>query len=50
VGIRHFLREGRSTDEFLAEVNGITADEFRRVVKSHLERSKLFEVSFVPAR
>ena len=49
VGIRHLLREGRTSDEFVAEVNAITPDQFRSVVKSRLARSSLYEVSFQPA-
>jgi len=50
VGIRHRLREGRTTDEFVAEVNAITPEQFRSIVKSRLARAKLFEVTFLPSR
>ena len=48
VGMRHLLREGRTSDEFVAEVNAITPDEFRSIVKSRLTRSRMFEVTFLP--
>jgi predicted Zn-dependent peptidase len=49
VGMRHLLREGRTTDEFVAEVNAITPDQFRAIVKSRLARERLFEVTFLPS-
>ncbi len=50
IGMRHMLREGRTTDEFVAEVNALTPEQFRAIVKSRLARSKLFEVTFLPGR
>lgn len=50
IGIKHLLREGRSNEEFVTEVNAITPEEFRSVVQSRLVRSKLFEVTFLPAQ
>jgi hypothetical protein len=48
VGMKHLLREGRTTDEFVAEVNSITADEVRAVVRKHLVRDKMIQVAFGP--
>lgn len=50
VGMRHLLREGRTTDEFVAEVNALTPDQFRAIVKSRLARERIFEVTFLPSR
>ena len=50
IGMRHMLREGRTTDAFVAEVNAITPEQFRAIVKSRLARSKMFEVTFLPSR
>jgi predicted Zn-dependent peptidase len=48
VCIKHMLLGTRSPDEFAAEVNAITPDEFRAVVKKRLDRSKLLTVTFDP--
>lgn len=49
VALKHALREGRSDDDFVAEVNGITPDEFRKVVNTYVVPSKLIEVTLTPA-
>jgi hypothetical protein len=48
VCIKHMLLDGRSPNEFAAEVQSITPEEFRAVVKKRLDRSKLLTVSFDP--
>jgi len=48
VGMKHYLRDGRGVEEFLAEVNGVTADELRETVKKRLARSNLGQVTFGP--
>ena len=48
VCIKHMLLGGRSADEFAADVQAITPDEFRAAVKKRLDRSKLLTVSFDP--
>jgi predicted Zn-dependent peptidase len=49
VALKHILREGKSTDDFIAEVNAITPDEFRKVVRSRVTPSRMFEVTLTPA-
>ena len=46
VGMRHALREGRSTEDFVAEINSVTPDEFRAVVNKYVNASRLQEISF----
>jgi predicted Zn-dependent peptidase len=48
VCLKHMLLDGRSADEFAAQVQAITPEEFRAVVKKRLDRSKLLTVSFDP--
>jgi len=48
VCLKHMLLAGRSPDEFTAAVQAITPDEFRSVVKKHLDRSHLIAVSIDP--
>jgi predicted Zn-dependent peptidase len=48
VCIKHMLLDGRSADEFTAEVLAITPDEFRAIVKKRLDRSKLISVYIDP--
>jgi len=48
VCLKHMLLNGRSNDEFAAEVESITPQEFRDVVKKRLDRSKLISVSIDP--
>jgi len=48
VCLKHMLLNGRSPDEFAAEVQAITPDEFRSVVKKRLDRSKLLTVTIDP--
>ncbi len=50
VGMKHLLREGRSADEFVAEVKSISADEFRAIVQKYVNPSRLVEVTFTPRR
>ncbi|MDH4036938.1 MAG: insulinase family protein [Candidatus Krumholzibacteria bacterium] len=46
VGMKHLLREGRSVDEFVAEVNSISADEFRAIVHKYITPSRMQEIRF----
>jgi predicted Zn-dependent peptidase len=46
IGMKHALREGRSVDEFVAEVNSVTPDEFRAVVHKYINPSRLREITF----
>jgi len=48
VGIKHLLREGRTVDEFIAEVNSITPQEFESTVKRELAPARLKRVTFSP--
>jgi predicted Zn-dependent peptidase len=48
IGMKHVLREGRSVDDFVAEVNSITPDEFRAAVHKYINNSRLQEVTFTP--
>jgi predicted Zn-dependent peptidase len=48
VGMKHYLREGRSVEEFIAEVNSVTADELRTTVKKRLARGNLAQVTYGP--
>ena len=48
VCIKHMLLDGRSADAFAADVQSITPEEFRAIVKKRLDRSKLLTVSFDP--
>lgn len=48
VGMKHYLRAGRTVDEFIAEVNGVTADELRDTVKKHLARNRMVQVTYGP--
>jgi len=48
VCLKHMLLDGRSVDEFAADVQAITPEEFRAIVKKRLDRSKLISVSIDP--
>jgi predicted Zn-dependent peptidase len=48
VGMRHVLREGRTTDEFVAEVNSITPDQFRAIVHKYINPSRMQDVTITP--
>jgi predicted Zn-dependent peptidase len=48
VGMKHLLREGRTVEEFTAEVNGVTAEELRATVRKYLARDKLIQVTYSP--
>jgi predicted Zn-dependent peptidase len=48
VGMKHYLREGRSVEAFIAEVNSVTADELRTTVKKRLARGNLAQVTYGP--
>ena len=48
VCVKHILLNGRTADEFAADVQSITPEEFRAVVKKRLDRSKLLTVTFDP--
>jgi hypothetical protein len=50
VGLKHLLREGRSGEEFAAEIQSITPDEVRTVLRKYLDRAALLEVSLEPGR
>jgi predicted Zn-dependent peptidase len=46
MGMRHLLREGRSVDEFVAEINAITPDEFRAIVHKYINPVRMQEIRF----
>jgi zinc protease len=46
IGMKHSLREGRPLDEFVAEINAISPDEFRTVVGRYINNSTFQEVTF----
>jgi predicted Zn-dependent peptidase len=48
VCLKHMLLNGRSQDEFAADVQAITPEEFRTVVKKHLDRAHLLTISIDP--
>jgi len=48
VGMKHMLREGRSVEDFTAEVNSVTAEEMRTVARKYLARERLIQVTFGP--
>jgi predicted Zn-dependent peptidase len=48
VCLKHMLLDGRSADEFAADIQSITPEEFRAVVKKHLDRSALLAISIDP--
>jgi predicted Zn-dependent peptidase len=48
VGMKHLLREGKSVEEFTAEVNSITAEEVRVTARKYLARDKLVKITFAP--
>lgn len=48
VCLRNLALEGRTTDAFVEEVNAITPEEFRAVLKKRLDRSALLTVSIEP--
>ncbi len=48
VGMKHLLREGRSAEDFTAQVNAITADEMRATVRKYVARDRLIRITFGP--
>ncbi len=50
IGMKHLVREGRSLDEFTAEVNSITAEEVRTVCRKYLARERLIQVTYGPRK
>lgn len=48
VGMKHLLREGRTVEEFTAEVNGVTPEELRATVRKYLTRDRLIQVTYSP--
>ncbi len=48
VCLKHMLLDGRSANEFAADVQSITPEEFRAIVNKRLDRSKLISVSIDP--
>jgi predicted Zn-dependent peptidase len=48
VCLKHMVLDGRTPGEFIAEIAGITPEQFRAVVKKHLDRKRLLTVSIEP--
>ena len=48
VGMKHLLREGRSVEDFTAEVNAVTPEEMRAAARKYLARERLIQVTFGP--
>lgn len=48
VGMKHLLREGRSVEDFTAEVNSVTPEEMRATTRKYLARERLIQVTFGP--
>jgi predicted Zn-dependent peptidase len=48
VCLKHMVLDGRTPDQLAEEVNAITPDEFRAVVKKYLDRKSLLAVSIEP--
>ncbi len=48
VALRHMALDGRSLEEFVDAVSAVTPEEFRAVVKKHLDRKTLLTVSIDP--
>jgi predicted Zn-dependent peptidase len=48
VCLKHMVLDGRTPEEFADQVNSITPDEFRAVVKKRLDRSALLTISIDP--
>lgn len=48
VCLKHMVLDGRTPEEFTAEVVSITPDEFRAVVKKHLDRKRMLTVTIEP--
>jgi predicted Zn-dependent peptidase len=48
VCLKHMVLDGRTTEDFAGQVNSITPDEFRAVVKKRLDRSALLTISIDP--
>lgn len=46
VGMKHLLREGRTVEQFTADVNSVTPEEMRTVVRKYLARERLIQVTF----
>jgi len=45
-GLKHYLREGSSVDEFVALVREISAEDMRAALDKHIVRSNMIEISF----
>jgi predicted Zn-dependent peptidase len=48
VCLKHMLLDGRTPDQFADEVNAITAEEFRTVVKKRIDRNALLNITIDP--
>jgi hypothetical protein len=48
VCLKHMVLDGRTPDQFADEIQAITPDEIRAVVKKHLDREKLLTITFDP--
>ncbi len=48
VGMKHLLRDGRSVEEFVADVNAVTPDDMRTVVRKYLAKDRLIQITFSP--
>jgi len=49
-GLRHYLREGASVDEFVAMVRDISAEDMRAALDKYIVGSNLIEISFSGGR
>ena len=50
IGMKDMLRDGRSVDEFVGEIETITPDEFRAVIAKRVSRAALLNVSVEQGR
>jgi hypothetical protein len=48
VCLKHMVLDGRTPEEFTAQIVSITPDEFRAVVKKHLDRKRMLTVTIEP--
>ncbi|HEX6789850.1 MAG TPA: pitrilysin family protein [Candidatus Krumholzibacteria bacterium] len=48
VCLKHMLLEGRTPEQFADEINNVTPDEFRAVVKKHLDRKNFININVEP--
>jgi len=48
IGMKHVLRDGRALDEFVAEIQSITPDEFRATVQKRADRKVLLQIAVEP--